>query len=291
MISHRKNLSETMKPDDPSSELLETRTEIFEELVSALEIKSVTRCIALVGAGGKTSLMYNLAKNMVERGKTVISTTSTKIYPPSPDQSSCLLFLGDNGIPKLEQITSEVQHHRHITLGLKVDTITGKVLGLMPEEIFPLLSLVDHVIVEADGASGRPIKAPNESEPVVPEFADLVIPIIGLDSVFLPATQENVFRLEEFLRVTNLDRGGEITPHEIALLFDHPKGALREIPETAKVIVFLNKLDQIENPEIVCELAREILGVRNARVRSVVTGILLSKEKEFTRFSRVDDST
>lgn len=290
MTSLRKNLSETIKREAPSSELLETKTKIFKELISALEIKPVTRCIALVGAGGKTSLMFKLAKNMLERGQTVISTTSTKIYPPSPNQSQCLLLLGDDFLTGLKQITSKLQHHRHITLGLKIDSITGKVLGLKPEQISSLLSLADHVIVEADGASGRPIKAPNESEPVVPDFVDLVIPIIGLDSVFLPATKENVFRLEEFLHITNLDPGIKITPFEIELLFDHPNGGLRNIPETAKITIFLNKLDMIKDPEIVCELAQRILRVRSARIRSVVTGILMSKQNKFTRFNRVDDS-
>ncbi|MCD4678214.1 MAG: hypothetical protein K8S18_19810, partial [Desulfobacula sp.] len=43
--------------------------------------------ISLIGAGGKTSLMFCLAKELENSGKTVLTTTTTKIFMPTPDQS------------------------------------------------------------------------------------------------------------------------------------------------------------------------------------------------------------
>ena len=66
------------------------------------------------------------------------------------------------------------------------------------------LDLADKVIVEADGADGRPIKAPEDWEPVIPTFANLVIPVVGLDCVGKPASEDWVFRIERFLALTGL---------------------------------------------------------------------------------------
>ena len=40
------------------------------------------RITALVGAGGKTTLMYALARRMADAGRRVVCTTTTKIFPP-----------------------------------------------------------------------------------------------------------------------------------------------------------------------------------------------------------------
>ena len=44
--------------------------------------------ISLVGAGGKTSLMFRLAHELSLTGDSVLTTTTTKIYVPEPVQSS-----------------------------------------------------------------------------------------------------------------------------------------------------------------------------------------------------------
>lgn len=263
---------------------IETRT--FSDLVSALGIGSSSRCIALIGAGGKTSLMYALAENLVGEGKTVISTTSTKIFPPKPDQSP-LLFLSEDRCPVDDKIIPWIQLLRHVTVGLKIDRNTGKVLGVSGEQIYSMLSWADYVIFEADGASGRPIKAPIESEPVIPDFADLVIPVMGLDSMFSLANQKNVFRLDEFLRITGLAHGETITAQEIVKLFNHAEGALRNVPEKAQVAVFFNKFDKLGNFDILYDLARRILTtISDPRLRSISSGSVESKRGQFMRFNR-----
>ena len=47
--------------------------------------------ISLVGAGGKTSLMFRLAHELEKAGERVLTTTTTKIYEPSADQSAGLI--------------------------------------------------------------------------------------------------------------------------------------------------------------------------------------------------------
>ncbi len=54
-----------------------------------------TGVIALIGGGGKTSLMFQLASVLADAGKKVLTTTTTKIFTPNQSQSPKLV-LGDS---------------------------------------------------------------------------------------------------------------------------------------------------------------------------------------------------
>ena len=62
------------------------------DLVGAFGIEA-GEIISLVGAGGKTTLMYNLAKELTRQHSYAITTTTTKIWPPSPAESPYIFFL------------------------------------------------------------------------------------------------------------------------------------------------------------------------------------------------------
>ena len=59
-----------------------TSIKIMNSLKEALDIhpKDV---ISIVGAGGKTTLMFALARELSNKKGMVITTTTTKIFPPS----------------------------------------------------------------------------------------------------------------------------------------------------------------------------------------------------------------
>ncbi len=84
--------------------------------------------------------------------------------------------------------------------------------------------------------------------------------------------EKNVFRLENFLRVTGLKLGDKISLQDIGTLFEHTDGSLRNIPTECSVRVFLNKLDMLKDSQILSELATVILKTPGDRIRSVVAG-------------------
>ncbi len=51
--------------------------------------------VSLVGGGGKTSLMFGLAHQLIGAGKRVLTTTTTKIFVPTPEQSANVLVDAD----------------------------------------------------------------------------------------------------------------------------------------------------------------------------------------------------
>jgi probable selenium-dependent hydroxylase accessory protein YqeC len=221
--------------------------ESFESLSRCLGLGPERGVIAIVGAGGKTSLMYRLARELVECKGRVITTSSTKIFPPSPTDSPCVILLEDFRDPEL--FRKKLNANGHITVGTRVRKEDGKLIGIDEETICSLNTVADFVIVEADGAKGRSVKAPEAWEPVIPRIASVVVVVVGLDCLGKPANESRVFRLDRFCEICGIRRGQTITPEMIGLLLRHPLGGIKLAPRTARVCVFLNKLDTLLDRE------------------------------------------
>jgi probable selenium-dependent hydroxylase accessory protein YqeC len=241
-------------------------------LLDAFAIGRDTRVVSLVGAGGKTSLMFALAQEILNLELTVITTTTTRILPPTTEQSPALALLEDAG--GLECAVESLARLGQATVGRCI-TPDGKVAGIAAETTHHLIKLADHVIVEADGASGRPVKAPEEWEPVIPDCADLVIPVVGLDCIGRAADRQTVFRLERFLAATGLSAGDQITPEAIGRLIGSPHGCLRQVPARSRVAAFLNKADRLTPPWDITRIAKTVLDASGPGVTRVAAGRLL----------------
>ncbi|MBW2707410.1 MAG: putative selenium-dependent hydroxylase accessory protein YqeC, partial [Deltaproteobacteria bacterium] len=71
--------------------------------------------ISLVGAGGKTSLMFKLAHELSRTGGSVLTTTTTKILEPEPDQSSCVI-VSDSVTRLIDRAKELIDKHHHMTM-------------------------------------------------------------------------------------------------------------------------------------------------------------------------------
>ena len=216
--------------------------------------------------------MYALAREMVARHEKVVTTTTTKILPPKSDESPWLILLEDD--PELISLATRLSEWGHVTVAQSLDHSSRKLQGVSADTVKRCLDVADRVLIEADGAAGRPIKAPERWEPVIPDFVDLVIPVVGLDSIGKPATEEWVFRLKRFLSITGLGPGEIIKPNVVARLLSHPEGALKGVPRTARIVPYLNKLDLLKSGADEKETVEVIIGATNARMRRLVVGKL-----------------
>ncbi len=229
-----------------------------------------TRVVALVGAGGKTSLMYALAWELALKRPPVVTTTTTKIYPPLSHESPRLLLQSDD--PLLESLPELLAGFVQVTVARSFLHDIGKLEGISEAMVDLCTTHARFVLVEADGAAGRPIKAPALWEPVIPRCANLVIPVVGLDCLGRPATNEWVFRLERFTAVTGIREGDIIGPETVARLLTHPEGGLKGIPAGAAVIPFLNAKDGALNRSAVTEIADLVHEMSAGRISTVVVG-------------------
>src|SRR5436305_12402394 len=139
--------------------------------------------IAITGAGGKTTTMYTLASELAQRGKRVITSTTTQIFYPEADETDTLIIASKTD-ELLKLIDEAWQRYHRVTVAGTV-LKTGKLAGLQPEQPYELLvrSGTDMVIVEADGARHHMIKAPAEYEPVIPLHTNVALLLMSAEAM------------------------------------------------------------------------------------------------------------
>ena len=229
--------------------------------------------ISLVGSGGKTSLMFRLAHELFLAGESVLTTTTTKIFEPKPEQSSCLI-VSDKIEDALDQAAALIDEHRHITMAYDKIPGQGKLVGFAPEIIDTIRQsrLFKWIVVEADGAKGRPLKAPAAHEPVVPTCTSHLVGLVGLSGVGKALDDQWVFRPERFAELSDLSPGSNITEESVVTVLTHENGIFRNMPGNAARIVFLNQADTPRNVAKAEHLAH-LLGQSNERgINRVVIG-------------------
>lgn len=220
------------------------------EKILSLEPRGV---LSLAGGGGKTSLMFHLARLLVRSGKKVLTTTTTKIFLPTADQSETVLVDTDP-----EKILRQAANYATATVGHSV--IGGKLIGFAPEVIhtFRESGLFDWILVEADGSARRPLKAHAGHEPVIPSSTTVLISVAGLEVLGEPLSEELVFRSELAGTLMGLAAGETITESALAHLFSHPLGAFKGAPSGARRFIFLNKADNVGRRASGARIAAEL---------------------------------
>lgn len=236
------------------------------ELAFSLREKEV---VALVGGGGKTTLLFALGEELSRPGERVLLTTTTRIWAPPPSGSFSRVCSAD--LREIIKLVSEDRGRAPCVLIAREKERTGKLRGVSPDWVEELARLpgVSRVIVEADGAAGRPLKAPREGEPVFPRNTSLVIPVVGIDALGAPLDEDHVFRSPLAARLLGVEIGTEVTPAMAADLLAEAAG---KRPSLSRVIPFINKLDIPGTLDRARELARILLSHESLRAEKIVLG-------------------
>ena len=98
-------------------------------------------------------------------------------------------------------------------------------------------------MIEADGSRQKPLKAPGEHEPPIPDFVQTVVVVVGLSALGKPLDAETVHRPEIFARLSGLQLGETITAAALTRVLTHPEGGLKNIPPAARRVALLNQAD------------------------------------------------
>jgi probable selenium-dependent hydroxylase accessory protein YqeC len=202
-----------------------------------------SKIIALVGAGGKTTTMLLMAAEQMALGARVITTTTTHIYPPDPEQTGAIVLSSERET-LLERAAAALARHPHVTVA-SGPAHEGKLRGIPPEWVADLHALpgVSFVLVEADGAKGRIIKAPAAYEPVIPSSAHLVLLLASAEALGQPLSDVIAHRLERVETVTGLKVGETVTPLALARLATHQGGLLKGVPPGVPAVLVLTHVD------------------------------------------------
>lgn len=228
--------------------------------------------IALVGGGGKTTLMFVLAEELRSSGKRVVASTTTKVWHKEALQYEKVLLVEDE--EAWSQRKAEALNSQGIVFVGRSVLGSGKVEGIsasLADEIFHD-SDAQYLIVEADGSAGHPLKAPAEHEPVISSSVTMVVALMGMEAVDARLDETIAFRMGEVRKITGLETGGMLTPGTLARVFLHPDGLFKGAPESARKAVFLNKGDLVEEGRSAEELANILLADAAKRIDRVILG-------------------
>ena len=214
--------------------------------------------IALVGGGGKTSAMFRLAREAVQRGGRAVITTTTKIFAAQIALAPAHVAASE---ATRERVQAELDRHGSVLVIGATDSSTGKADGVSLELFHELRAWFPDAcfVNEADGSRMRPFKAPAAHEPVIPVDTTLVVPVVGADIFGKPLDADHVHRPElvSALSGTPVDR--PITPDTVARVLTHPDGGLKGVPRGARVAVVINKVEALANRELARETAARLL--------------------------------
>lgn len=208
-------------------------------LCAALGVNRGSR-IAIVGSGGKTTAMFQIAS---ELQPPVIVTTTTHLGGwQSGLADSHMTITGIGQIPSLmEQIVDG------LALVTQSLDYSGRLGGLDTNLMMELYGVADRlecpVIIEADGSRGKPLKAPAANEPAIPLGVNHVIVVVGASAIGKPLGDEFVHRSEIFGSLCGISVGESIGLDALVRYLLHREGGLKNIPEHVKKSVIINQLD------------------------------------------------
>jgi probable selenium-dependent hydroxylase accessory protein YqeC len=208
-------------------------------------------CVALIGAGGKTTIMLALAGEVCAAGFRPVVTTTTRIWPPA----GVPLVLDDLDV--LAQARADnpiVCFGRGLSPEEKIEGVTpATVCELLDRGIGPLL-------VEADGAARRPLKVHAAHEPVVPACASVVLIVAGVDAVGQPVGDDVIHRSGLAKQLPQWPEGETVTPAHVAALLRPMES---HVPGWSRSWFVLNKVDGPSEAATAQSIAAELAGRRS----------------------------
>ena len=202
------------------------------------------QCISVIGSGGKTTFLRYLSGRL---SGSVILTTSTHIFPfpglPLIETGDC----PENRGRVLRELRSALSRSRVVCLGRAEPS--GKLADPSPVLCFEdLMREADHILVEADGAAGRPLKAHRPWEPVIPSCSEFTVCLVGASGIGKPVS-EACHCPELFAALAGIPQDREVSEEHIAKVL---------IRENLADCYLVNQADSLPDPESAARLCRLI---------------------------------
>ncbi len=203
---------------------------------------SKKQVIAVVGAGGKTTSINHLAKELVSLGKRVVITTTTHMFSPT----ECGVLVEDK-----DQVLTMLDTKGFVVVGIPCE---DEKMTKVSDAFFEWLRTIsDYVLVEADGSKRLPIKVPDKHEPVLPVNTDLMIVVAGL-SCLERSLQECCHRWGLAMEILNCQETSRIMPADVVKLLSEGYCIKHSIPYK----ILLNQCEGKEIQNAVLEIMNEL---------------------------------
>lgn len=215
----------------------------MKAIAKSLSLKE-NEAVAIIGCGGKTTLLWGLARHYDYLR--VLATTTTKIGRPKAN-----LYDSVSDAAQLEPLLPPAIVAPGVHLAGTLYEDATHVTSLPLESIEALLPSFDLVLMEADGSRTLPVKGWGKHEPVVPAFTSTTIGVATIHAEGLAIDERTVHRPEIFCRLSGARPGQALSLAHMAAATAHPEGLMAKA--AGRKILLLN---QIDSPEALAK-ARE----------------------------------
>ena len=224
--------------------------------------------VSIVGAGGKTTLMFLIANEL--KNNKILVTTTTKIYKPKEEEIK-YLGLRHNGYEYLKASTENGIY----VYGNYVNS-EGKLIGLDLEELDYLKESFNYMLIEADGSKKKVLKAWNDKEPVIYKGTTKTIGVLSLKAFGMKINDENIHRLKEFLELTRGKINEKVSLDMFINIIFSDKGLFKN--SKGERILFINAADLVKE-DIIYILIDKIIKKNNevGLLSKIVYGSLKDK--------------
>ncbi len=191
--------------------------------------------IALVGAGGKTTMVNRLTESLRKEHKILVSSTTTFIKPSITsydfidyyyNQEYDLGAIGENGIYMIGRGRTQ----------------EDLVMGVKKVDIEYLSDGFDHSIIECDFSNGRPLKGFRDYEPIIPNTTDVTVGIVDIQALGLVVNSANIHNLDKFIELTGSTIGSLVTIKHLAKIIDDKNALFKNA--VGKKVLFINKVEK-----------------------------------------------
>jgi probable selenium-dependent hydroxylase accessory protein YqeC len=222
--------------------------------------------VAFVGAGGKSSAILQVVRELKKEGVKLLVTPTTKMFVSEAKRVGQILTSEDRD--ELRREAAEVLSvEGAVVVGSSILS-KGRIGGVEPAWV-PALSLEDGVtLVEADGSRRRPLKGTAEHEPFLPDGATLVVAVGGTSALGEPLEEERVHRPEVFSELTGISPGHTINAEAFARAL---LAGLRSVPDGARRAALLANVEPGRSMSVASVIAHVLWrgGVRKVVLSSL----------------------
>ena len=207
---------------------------------------------AIIGSGGKSTLLKTLGLELMRAGGRVLLCTTTHMFPVAGvpwDGSSRRLDAAPWKPGALHALGCTCEACAGMSRGSicqagVLDPETGK-LSSPAEPLDQLAQRFDYVLAEADGSKRLPLKAHAAWEPVIPSGTANIVWIVGASGLGKPIN-EAVHRPELFCERCDCEPTDIATPERVAMVLN---AELRML-NLNYARIMLNQVDTLAGPAV-----------------------------------------
>lgn len=229
--------------------------------------------ITIIGAGGKTSLMFS-ASSLLRNDYKVLVTTTTHIYIPDNNLYDKIIMLTHF---ENENYNNILQNNKNGVYVIGSHIVNNsKIKGLTFDMLDKITPYFDVVIIEGDGSKEKSLKGWNDNEPVIYPKTTKTIGIVDISSIGIDINEENIHRVDKFLEIINDYSNNKVNIEHLEKLILNKNGLFKFYK--GEKILFINKVEDINKRKNALNIIKDIKNENQSYIDKFIYGSIFNNE-------------